>query len=586
MSRSRFYCDNYLHIFCSSNEDIILLIKNGEHDDFGAEKLRGLLKILPEMDEVEMLKSFDGDKAKLGNAEKFLLQILAVPSYKLRVESMLLKQEFASQMETLEPAINAIIGAADELKSSRRLQDILYMILIAGNFLNSGGYAGDAAGVKMTSLQKLTDIRANKPGMTLIHYIVMECEKKNKDLLKLPDEFGCLEEASKISIAQLTSDIQNLDGRVKRISQQLKNTSPPDLQSQMAQFISIAEQELDGLNLDLQALERVRIELGEFFCEDPAIFKLEDCFKIFQNFIQKFKQSIQENEKRRDQELQAELRKKLREDTTLRRRPSFGHSATLPRPSSMGSDSDSNIMDSLLSDIRSGFPRKGDKKSNVFGIDQDVITNLPATPRLVRRKFPSTGQDPVAASNLAALDSGLGTSGENPDVTPNGTMRRRRSKIHSEEEGNLMDYLRAGGVNPPDPIPERKEKRSWGGLPAEMYGSLDRSWARRNAGGVAKPRPVLAAGAFDNREIAEAEPQIAQQPAAATEQVQLPDETNANKPKAWRQKIENWFADNEKEEKERGTRKKSESAGKFFDAFEMVSTAVAAAESAIFSVTN
>lgn len=60
----------------SSNENIIQLIKNGEHDDIGAEKLRGLLKILPEVDELDMLKSFDGDKARLGNAEKFLFDLM------------------------------------------------------------------------------------------------------------------------------------------------------------------------------------------------------------------------------------------------------------------------------------------------------------------------------------------------------------------------------------------------------------------------------------------------------------------------------------------------------------------------------
>lgn len=63
----------------SSNEDIIQLIKDGCHDDIGAEKLRGLLKILPEVDELEMLKSFDGDKSKLGNAEKFFLHLVQVP---------------------------------------------------------------------------------------------------------------------------------------------------------------------------------------------------------------------------------------------------------------------------------------------------------------------------------------------------------------------------------------------------------------------------------------------------------------------------------------------------------------------------
>lgn len=52
-------------------------------------------------------------------------------------------------------------------------QEVLYIALIAGNFLNAGGYAGGAAGVKLASLHKLPDIRANKPGMTLMHYVAM-----------------------------------------------------------------------------------------------------------------------------------------------------------------------------------------------------------------------------------------------------------------------------------------------------------------------------------------------------------------------------------------------------------------------------
>ncbi len=40
---------------CSSNEDIMEMILNGDYDDIGAEKLRGLMKILPEHDEVRSL---------------------------------------------------------------------------------------------------------------------------------------------------------------------------------------------------------------------------------------------------------------------------------------------------------------------------------------------------------------------------------------------------------------------------------------------------------------------------------------------------------------------------------------------------
>lgn len=81
--------------------------------------------------------------------------------------------------------------------TNKALQEVLYMVLVAGNFLNSGGYAGNAAGVKLSSLQKLTDIRANKPGMNLIHYVALQAQRKNKDLLRFPDQMTVLESASK-----------------------------------------------------------------------------------------------------------------------------------------------------------------------------------------------------------------------------------------------------------------------------------------------------------------------------------------------------------------------------------------------------
>ena len=72
----------------SSNEDIIKTIIAGDHDEFGAEKLKGLKKILPEDDEVQMLKDYarenpkiinDDQTSKLGNPEIFLLKLVDVP---------------------------------------------------------------------------------------------------------------------------------------------------------------------------------------------------------------------------------------------------------------------------------------------------------------------------------------------------------------------------------------------------------------------------------------------------------------------------------------------------------------------------
>lgn len=42
-----------------------------------------------------------------------------------------------------------------------------------GLYLVQGGYAGSAIGFRMTSLLKLVDTKANKPGMNLMHYVSM-----------------------------------------------------------------------------------------------------------------------------------------------------------------------------------------------------------------------------------------------------------------------------------------------------------------------------------------------------------------------------------------------------------------------------
>ena len=50
---------------------------------------------------------------------------------------MLLKAEFDSNVGYLAPSIEAMLQAGEELMSSQKLQDLFYMVLIAGNFLNS-----------------------------------------------------------------------------------------------------------------------------------------------------------------------------------------------------------------------------------------------------------------------------------------------------------------------------------------------------------------------------------------------------------------------------------------------------------------
>uniref|UniRef100_T1IRH5 FH2 domain-containing protein n=1 Tax=Strigamia maritima TaxID=126957 RepID=T1IRH5_STRMM len=509
----------FLKQFRSSNGDIINLIKESAHDDIGAEKLRGLMKILPEADEAEMIRSFDGDRKRLGNAEKFLFQLLQTSNYKLRIESMLLKEEFTAQLAFLEPTINAMILAAEDLKENQALQEVLFMVLVAGNFLNSGGYAGNAAGFKMTSLQKLTDIRANKPGMNLIHFVARQAKQKDESLLKFTEKMQYLEEASKTSIDQLKSEISALDARVEKISKQV-NSAEMDIQEQMQTFLVFARQQLQALHDDVQELDIVRVSLAEFYCEDVKNFKLEECFKTFHGFCTKFKLAIADNERRLEAEQKAEARRRQREEQIILRRRSANGDG---RPASMsGSESETNVMDSLLTDIRNGFAQRRDSGSFKWRLGKRPSYEAPNTSEDERsiNNSPMVGRRRIGSNWSGDADN-------SPDITPNGTVRRRRSRNRSgDDEDDLMDFLRTSSNDN-----EARDRRSWGSN--DGCGSLERTAVRRSG---RRKRNDLLSGEFDR-----------ERPASPAPSTEMATEEEV-KPKQWRQKIEAWLQENEKED--------------------------------------
>ncbi|XP_054721965.1 inverted formin-2-like [Uloborus diversus] len=428
----------FLKQFRSSHENIVRILEEGAHEDLGAERLRGLLKILPETDEAEMLRNFDGDKSKLGNAEKFLLHLLGVPSYKLRIESMLLKEEFMANQEFLESGIETIRCAVQELEECKKLHEILYMVLVAGNFLNAGGYAGNAAGFKMLSLLKLTDIRANKPSVTLIHYVVEQVAKKRPDLLEFLEEVQNLEEASKISMETLKTDVASLSQRVSKISSQVA-VSDEEIKSQTQDFLQFAESKVKTLQNEINNLEDLRQRLADFLCEDTDAFKLEDCFKVFRNFCSRFKSALQENERRQKQEKLAEARRKQREEQIALKRRS------LELPDARSSAHADQIMDQLLGDIRSGFPERR---------LEDVYRRSKSRPEAedkhddFRSKSLKRHSDPAMGAKCDYMSNF-------PD--DRNTMKNRRPRLHDElENGDIIEYLQ----NPTDAEDYLLEKMS------------------------------------------------------------------------------------------------------------------------------
>ncbi|XP_069129886.1 uncharacterized protein [Argopecten irradians] len=359
----------FLRQFRMPNEQIVQLLRDGASERFESERLKGLLRILPDQDEIERLQSFDGDKDRLGSAEQFFLCLLGLPQYKLRIEGMLVKEEFKANMDYIKPHVEAVIETANEIKAHDDLQELFYLVLIAGNYLNGGNYAGDAAGFKLSSLVKLTETRANKPRMNLLHFVIMQAEDKNPELLTFPEKLKYLKDATQAPLETLGSDIANLAGRVKTLSKELE-TVGPDFKAQMTGFLTEAEKDIVELQADMEDMENLRLELADFFCEDRNTFKLDECFKILHTFCERFKKSVTENSQRQKQEKKAEARRQQQmKDNENKNSPV----EDVKSPEEMVMDRGElkepkgSIVELLLADVRRGFTgrRIGDNNFSV-----------------------------------------------------------------------------------------------------------------------------------------------------------------------------------------------------------------------------
>ncbi|XP_034628572.1 FH2 domain-containing protein 1 [Trachemys scripta elegans] len=320
----------FLKQFKKPAQSIIEDINQGKSDPYGPETLREFLKLLPEAEEVKKLKAFDGDVAKLCQADYFMYLLIQVPNYSLRIEAMVLKREFTPSCTSLKKDMAIIRTATKELMSCEELHSILHLVLQAGNIMNAGGYAGNAVGFKLSSLLKLADTKANKPGMNLLHFVALEAQKKDVVLLTFSEKLQHVHDAARLSIDNIEAELHSLSAKTRSLKDHIRQD--PGLFHQMEGFIQFAVKELKELEYWKRELQEEGNTLIDFFCEDKETMKLDECFQIFRDFCIKFNKAVKENRERESQEIHQLQR--LRELEEKRRSWAAGELGNFGRSSS------------------------------------------------------------------------------------------------------------------------------------------------------------------------------------------------------------------------------------------------------------
>eukprot|EP00069_Balaena_mysticetus_P005684 bmy_18175T0 len=321
----------FLKQFKKSPLSIVEDIHQGKSEHYGSETLCEFLKLLPESEEIKKLKAFSGDVAKLSLADSFLHCLIQVPNYSLRIEAMVLKKEFLPSCSSLYTDITILRTATKvcgvcvvvcvyvtcvcgvfshprplqtltpELMSCEELHSILHLVLQAGNIMNAGGYAGNAVGFKLSSLLKLADTKANKPGMNLLHFVAQEAQKKDAVLLNFSEKLHHVQEAARLSLDNTEAELHSLFVRTRSLKENVQWDG--ELCQQMEDFLQFALEKLAELERCKQELQDEAHTLIDFFCEDKDTVKLDECLQIFRDFCVKFNKAVKDNHDREVQEL-------------------------------------------------------------------------------------------------------------------------------------------------------------------------------------------------------------------------------------------------------------------------------------------
>uniref|UniRef100_A0A1A7XA73 FH2 domain containing 1 n=1 Tax=Iconisemion striatum TaxID=60296 RepID=A0A1A7XA73_9TELE len=240
--------------------------------------------------------------------------LIQVPSYSLRIESLLLKQDFPGACEAMKHHFMVLRSATKELMCCEELHAVLHLVLQAGNILNAGGSAGNAVGFKLSSLLSLADTKSNKPGMNLLHFVALEAQKKDEKLLEFPLKLKNVQAASRISMETLDAELQALTSRTRSVEESIQKDT--ELLQQLDGFLQSSTASLCMLCGCQQQLKRDGSEMLDFFCEDRETFKLDDCFSIFYTFCSRFTSAVRENLEREARE--AARRQRLQEEEVKR----------------------------------------------------------------------------------------------------------------------------------------------------------------------------------------------------------------------------------------------------------------------------
>lgn len=262
--------------------------------------IKQLLLYAPDAEEVKKYEEYRQDPSKLSEPDQFVLQMLSVPEYKTRLQSLLFKCSLQEKTEELRGAYDCLYKASVELKSSKKLAKILEFVLAMGNYLNnSQPKTNKTTGFKINFLTELSTTKTVDGKSTFLHILVKSLCQHFPEVLDFSKDLTMVPLAAKINQRTITSDLTDLQTTLQDIRsacQKMPATAEDRFAVVMSNFLENSHPAIQSLeSLQQRAMEEFS-KTASFFGEDGKSTNTEAFFGIFAEFMAKFERALSEQQ--------------------------------------------------------------------------------------------------------------------------------------------------------------------------------------------------------------------------------------------------------------------------------------------------
>uniref|UniRef100_A0A8C3LV91 Disheveled-associated activator of morphogenesis 2 n=1 Tax=Chrysolophus pictus TaxID=9089 RepID=A0A8C3LV91_CHRPC len=340
-----------------SNEEIRqAILKMDEQEDLAKDMLEQLLKFVPEKSDTDLLEEHKHEIERMARADRFLFEMSRIDHYQQRLQALFFKKKFPERLAEAKPKVEAILLASKELIRSKRLRQLLEVVLAFGNYMNKG-QRGSAYGFKVSSLNKIADTKSSiDRNITLLHYLIMIFEKNYPDILDIQTELQHLPEAAKVNLVELEKEVNNIKTGLKAVEAELDyqkrriRESGDRFVPVMSDFITVASFSFSELEDLLNDARDKYAKALKHFGENEGKMQPDEFFGIFDTFLQSFAEAKQDLEnmrkKKEEEERRARMEAMLKEQREKERRQKKAKAGSISE--------ETGEFDDLVSALRSG----------------------------------------------------------------------------------------------------------------------------------------------------------------------------------------------------------------------------------------